>query len=95
LRGGYAPYVTSYVLTLQSKEEVVVAPYRSPDRYPRYTEFVNQLDRVFYVFEDQDPFLAGFQGALDRQGVSYEKIGKEPFTVFVIDRTRGSEKEWL
>ncbi len=92
IRGAYAHYTTSYVLTFQAKEKIIVAPYRSPDRYPVYTKSVDQLDRVAYIFQEDDFFIVPFQKALDQNKVSYEKISVEPFWVFIIDRTRRTEK---
>jgi len=92
IRGAYAQYVTSYVLTFQSREKIIVAPYRSPDRYPPYTEYVDRLDRVAYIFQEDDSFSGTFQGILDQNKISYEKAGFDPFWIFTIDRTGGSEK---
>jgi len=92
IRGGYAHYVTSYVLTFQSQERITVAPYRSPDRYPAYTKYVDQLERVAYVFEETDSFAESFQNILDHHKISYEKLWVEAFSVFLIDRTKKTEK---
>ena len=92
IQGAYAHYVTSYVLTFQSREEIIVAPYRSPDRFPKYTHYVDGLGRVAYLFGETDVYLETFQKILDQNKISYEKVWVEPFWIFVIDRRARSEK---
>lgn len=92
IRGGYAHYVNNYTLTFESREKIIVAPYRSHDRYPPYTTYVDRLDRVAYIFEETDAFVPSFQQSLDDNKVSYEKIWVEPYWVFLIDRSRKREK---
>jgi len=92
IRGRYAHYVTNYILTFESQERIIVAPYRSHDRYPTYTKYVEGLDRVAYLFEETDSFVGSFQKALDDNRISYEKTWIEPYWVFVIDRSKRSEK---
>lgn len=91
VRGGYAHYVTSYIMTFQAKEKIILAPYRSPDRYPAYKQYVDSLTRVAYVFENQILAPEPFQQALDANKISYEKIWIEPCWIFLIDRTGKSE----
>jgi hypothetical protein len=95
LRGAYANYWVSYPLTFRSGEKIIVAPYRSPDRYPEYTRFVDSLDRAAYIFSEEDSPYAPFQKALDDHQVPYEKVFLGPFTVFVMDRTVKSEKGFV
>ena len=92
IRGGYAHYVISYVLTLESQEKIIFAPYRSPDRYPAYTRYVDGLERVAYVFNQDAPIVSSFQSGMDQNKISYEKNWVDPFWVFVIDRRAGTEK---
>lgn len=92
IRGAYAHYVHSYVLTFESQEKIIVAPYRSHDRYPAYTQYVDKLDRVAYIFQQEDSLSEGFQKQLDKNRVSYERVWLGPFWVFVINRRNGSEK---
>ena len=95
VRGGYAHYITSYVLTFESREKIIIAPFRSPDRYPAYTQFVDGLDRVAYIFEKENPFVEAFQQTLDPHRIPYEKIRVGPFWVFIVDRRAGTEKAWV
>ena len=92
VRGGYAHYITSYVLTFESGEKMIFAPYRSPDRYPAYTQFVDGLERAAYLFEETNPFVPSFQQTLNQNKISYEKSRQGPFLVFIIDRRAGTEK---
>ena len=75
----YAHYITSYVLTFESQEKIIVAPYRSPDRYPAHAKYVDQLAEAF-------------QQALKQNKILHEKIKVEPFWVFVVNRRAGTEK---
>lgn len=95
VRGGYAHYVTSYVLTFESKEKLVLSPYRSPDRYPAYTQYVDGLQQVAYILGRENIFWKDFEESLKQNKITYEMIEVKPFLVFIIDRTRGSEKKFV
>lgn len=93
VKGGYAHYITSYVLTFQSQEKIVIAPYRSPDRYPVYTRFVDGLERAAYILGHDNTFWKDFEESLRQNKIAYERADIEPFSVFIIDRSRGNEKK--
>ncbi len=92
--GGYAHYITSYVLTFESGEKLVIAPFRSPDRYPAYTKYVDGLPRVAYILGHENTFWEEFGKSLTQNKITYEMINVKPFSVFIIDRTQGSEKKF-
>lgn len=91
IQGGYTHYVFSYVLTYLSGEKIILAPFRSPDRYPPYGDFVKKLERAAYLFPADEDYLPVFQRILDENEIAYEKIWSDPFWVFVIDRKTKSE----
>ncbi len=93
--GGYAHYITSYVLTFQSREKIVIAPFRSPDRYPAYTRYVDGLRRVAYILGHENAFWKDFEESLKQNKIAYEMIEVKPFSVFIIDRTKGDEKKFV
>ncbi|GAF76161.1 unnamed protein product, partial [marine sediment metagenome] len=36
-------------LTFLSKKDIIITPFDGIDRYPKYTNFVNSLDKVSYI----------------------------------------------
>jgi len=91
IQGGYANYWSSYMLTFESKESIIIAPYKSLDRYPSYTKFVNELNRVAYIFSKSDGSVDPFVNTLKQNGIRFESRSIEPFRIYVIDRTAQSE----
>jgi hypothetical protein len=92
IRGGYTHFVSSYTLTFLAKEKVIVAPYRSPDRYPAYTKYVDGLPRVAYIFRESDSYHETFEKKLRKGKIRFEKQTVGPFQMFLIDRAKKSEK---
>ncbi|HVS00708.1 MAG TPA: glycosyltransferase family 39 protein [Thermoanaerobaculia bacterium] len=78
IRGAYAPYWLSYEATFLSGEQIVVAPLQDWDRYPAYTQTVNGLSRVAYIFERGSGQEATFLARLRESGKRYEarRIGR-------------------
>lgn len=72
IQGAYAPYWLSYEATFLSGEEIVVAPLQDWDRYPAYTQAVNGLSRVAYIFETHSEPQAAFLARLRETGKRYE-----------------------
>ena len=74
LQGGYATYWTAYPVTFFSDERILVAPYRDWDRNPRYTQAVDRLPDVAYIFQADETaeadFLSRIQGATRRRVVA-------------------------
>jgi len=50
----YADYWISYPITFISNENIIVAPYKSRDRYPRYTKIVKEENAPSYIFRLYD-----------------------------------------
>ncbi len=86
IRGAYADYWKSYPLTFLSREKLIAAPYQSPDRYPRYTKFVDSLKRVAFVFEETDPQFPGIESFLSSQGWAVEKKQIDSVWVYIVNR---------
>lgn len=72
IQGAYAPYWQSYEATFLSGEEIVVAPFQDWDRYPAYTQAVDGLSRVAYIFESNSDPEAAFLTHLRETGKRYE-----------------------
>ncbi len=51
IKGGQAYYQNAYKLTFLSREKLIIAPYRSRDRYESYTHYVATLPRQTYILE--------------------------------------------
>lgn len=84
--------MTSYVLTFQAREKIVIASFRSPDRTPEYARFVDGLPQAAYIFQEEDTYTASFQKTLDENRISYEKVWIDPFWIFLIDRKEKTER---
>jgi hypothetical protein len=92
--GAYADYWESYKGTFLSGERPILAPFDDWDRYPPYTEHVNGLDRVAYVFRTDrgipDPgradrvrqSLERFHNRLATAGASPTVVEVGPYLVF-------------
>jgi hypothetical protein len=50
--GGQAYYQNAYKLTFLSHEKVIIAPYRSRDRYEAYTHYVTTLPQQTYILQE-------------------------------------------
>jgi hypothetical protein len=51
IQGGQAYYQQAYKLTFLSREKVIVAPYRSRDRYEPYSLYVSTLPQRTFIFQ--------------------------------------------
>ncbi len=91
IRGGYADYWLSYLLTFLTKETIIIAPYHSQDRYPAYTQYVDQLSKVAYLFT-QKKAAEAFELRLKEAGFFYEAEHSDTLNYVFIDRSKGSEK---
>ncbi len=47
---GYADFWGAYTLDYLSGERIVVAPYNTGDRYPAYSEYISDQERVAFIF---------------------------------------------
>ncbi len=92
IKGGYAHADWGYPITFMSRESVRLAAYQSVDRIPAYTRYADGLDRVAYVFWTEGDGRRVFKEALDAHGLAYETAQAGGLTLFLIDRTRNSEK---
>ncbi|MEW6364280.1 MAG: glycosyltransferase family 39 protein [Acidobacteriota bacterium] len=63
VESGYADYWIAYRLDFISKEDPLLAPYKSQDRYPRYTEKARSAGVAAYVFHVGDPIWPRFTRA--------------------------------
>ncbi len=83
----YANYGISYPVTFISKESIIVAPYKSKDRYPRYTEILREEETPGYIFYLYDTKM----GQLEESGelnssASYKKERVGPYIVFYVPK---------
>lgn len=79
IRGAYANYWISYMLTFLTREKIIGSPYQSHDRYPAYTKQVKTLKRVAYIFSSSSQEESLFGGRIESQ----KQIGE--FKVFIVD----------
>ncbi len=84
----YADYWISYPVTFISEENIIVAPYRSKDRYPRYTEILREEKTPSYIFYSYDRKMNQLEksGELD-SSASYKKERVGPYIVFYVPRS--------
>jgi hypothetical protein len=52
--GAYGGYWIAYKLTFESREQVIVAPYKDWDRYPPYSRYVDSLPIDAYLWDPQE-----------------------------------------
>ena len=88
---GYATYWTAYRLTFLSHETIILSPqlpykstllYVDQDRYPAYTEMVNQADRPVFVTANLPQLDSVIADRLKASGISYSQQTIGPFTIF-------------
>lgn len=84
----YANYGISYPVTFISKESIIVASYKSKDRYPRYTEVLREEKTPSYIFHLYD----GKMGQLEKSGeldspAAYNKEKVGPYIVYYVPRS--------
>jgi hypothetical protein len=68
IKGGQAYYEQAYKLTFLSHERVIIAPYRSRDRYEAYTHYAAALPQQIYILRqgsETERFLAEFASPAD------------------------------
>ncbi len=84
----YANYWISYPVTFISKESIIVAPYKSKDRYPRYTEILREEKTPSYIFYSYDTKMGQLEkgGELD-SSASYKKERVGPYIVYYVPRS--------
>lgn len=61
VQGAYADYWMAYALTFVTEERLTVTPYNGIDRYPSYTEFVQNQTTQAYLFWDNQNSICGSQ----------------------------------
>ena len=83
----YANYWISYPVTFISKESIIVAPYKSRDRYPRYTEILREETTPSYIFYIYDRKMGQLEesGELDSSAV-YNKEEVGPYIVYYVPK---------
>ena len=83
----YANYWISYPVTFISKESIIVAPYKSKDRYPRYTEILREEKTPSYIFYSYDTKMGQLEkgGELD-SSASYKKERVGPYIVYYVPK---------
>lgn len=83
----YANYWISYPVTFISEESIIVAPYKSKDRYPRYTEILREEKTPSYIFYLYDRKMGQLEksGELD-SSASYKKERVGPYIVYYVPR---------
>ncbi len=83
----YADYRISYPVTFMSKESIIVAPYKSKDRYPRYTEILGEEKTPSYIFYSDDTKMDQLEkgGELD-SSASYKKERVGPYIVYYVPK---------
>jgi len=92
IQGGYGNYGTCYVMTFLAKEELIFAPYQSPDRYPPYVEYVDGLDRVAYLHKKDDATYFHFKRIIEKKEIPHKKKWINPFWIYIIDRNISDER---
>jgi len=84
----YANYGISYPVTFISKESIIIAPYKSKDRYPRYTEILRKEKTPSYIFYLYDTKMGQLEksGELD-SSASYKKERVGPYIVYYVPKS--------
>ncbi|NOK62476.1 MAG: hypothetical protein GFH27_549293n210 [Chloroflexi bacterium AL-W] len=85
VQGAYADYWMAYALTFVTEERLTIAPYNGIDRYPSYTEFVQNQTTQAYLFWGNQNSTCGSQieeleDALERSGeagVAHQNISAQ------------------
>lgn len=68
IKGGLAYYQQAYKLTFLSHERIIIAPYRSRNRYESYTAYVATLPQQTYILEsgsETEQFLSEIKSPAD------------------------------
>jgi len=84
----YANYWICYPVTFISRENIIVAPYKSRDRYPRYTEILREEKTPSYIFYSYDRKMGQLEksGELD-SSASYKKERVGPYIVYYVPKS--------
>lgn len=84
----YTNYWICYRVTFISRENIIVAPYRSRDRYPRYTEILKEEKTPSYIFHLYDRKMGQLEksGELD-SSASYKKEKVGPYIVYYVPKS--------
>ena len=70
IKGGYADYWSAYYLTFLAREDIILAPASGKERYPRYLEFVQSLDKIVLLGESVPPG----RNRVEIKGIEYEVL---------------------
>ena len=76
LHYGYTDYFTAYPIVFLTDEKIIASPAAGPlnvERYPAYTERVDQAKGVFFVFERDSEASQRFEDSLKTRKVTFEK----------------------
>lgn len=75
IRRGYTDFSTAYKINFATKEEVIFSPALSPgsERYPPYTDLVDQAISPAYILPGREGKVAAFEGYLKKSGISFQK----------------------
>lgn len=76
LRYGYTDYVTAYPIVFLTRERIIASPAAGPlnvERFPAYTEKVNQAEDLFFVFEGNSEASKRFEASLKSRRVSFKR----------------------
>ena len=82
IQGGFADYWISYKVTYLSNEELIIAPYKSVNRYPPYVTYAQQLKRPVYIFYPNDPKRVEFEKEMSSRKQRYYKEHISGFDVY-------------
>jgi hypothetical protein len=69
--GAYGGYWNAYKMTFESRERVIVAPYKDWDRYPAYSRYVDSLPVDAYLWDPQEPLPAELHALYSSMRQSY------------------------
>lgn len=84
-RYGYTDYATAYPINFLTGEDIICSPTAGPlnvERYPPYTEKVDQAEETFFIFGKASLASSRFEEALHRKGISFESEGVGRHTVY-------------
>jgi len=87
-RYGYSDYHTAYIVTFDSKENVLISPTllhpTFSDRHPQYTSLVRNSPDAVYILRSDDAGAAGLrmEALLRRLAVGFKKDVLEEFLIY-------------
>ena len=94
----YANYWISYPITFISKENIIVAPYKSRDRYPRYTKILREESTPSYIFRLYNREDRSDINQLERSGklhpsAAYKKERVGDYIIYYVSKSITQDKE--